>query len=349
MREPCLILALFALAACSTTTPPPTPEPLAACVEPLAGLPTELTCTGLYAGASTDAIAADVMTYQPGVLLWSDGAEKKRFLHLPAGTQIDTSNMDAWKFPVGTKAWKQFKIDGKLVETRLIWKRTPAKWDVGTYIWNADQTGATLNTAPKGVFLQNKYEIPTVKDCDKCHHGGSDTLLGVEAVALALPTAQGTTLTTLAQAGWLSHAPTSTTIEFPQDATGKAGQALGYLHANCGMPCHSTRGLGEETQLVLRLRASEFWPDGAQGGTPQVDARQTDIWKAAVNQLPKTASVAQKFPGAFRITPGAHEKSLVWLVSHLRGNYQMPPLVSHVIDEDGTKKLADWIDSLPPQ
>jgi hypothetical protein len=58
--------------------------------------------------------------------------------------------------------------------------------------------------------------------------------------------------------------------------------------------------------------------------------------------------VAQAFPEALRITRGHHEQSLVWLLAHLRGNYQMPPLVSHRVDEVGTKALADWIDALPP-
>jgi hypothetical protein len=108
------------------------------------------------------------------------------------------------------------------------------------------------------------------------------------------------------------------------------------------MPCHSTRGLGEETKLVLRLRAQEVL-----GGAP-VPVAMTDIYKATVNQMPTTASVAQAFPGDNRITPGSHDNSLVWQLSHRRGKYQMPPLVSHVIDDVGTQKLADWIDALPP-
>src|SRR5262245_64291799 len=40
---------------------------------------------------------------------------------------------------------------------------------------------------------------------------------------------------------------------------------------------HSTRGLGEETKLVLRLRADELWPAG--GGGP-VAAGATDTYKA---------------------------------------------------------------------
>jgi hypothetical protein len=132
-------------------------------------------------------------------------------------------------------------------------------------------------------------------------------------------------------------------VTLPEDATGNAGAALGYLHANCGMPCHSTRGLGEETQLVMRLRADELWPAGS---SQPVAASMTDTYAATVNQMPTTASVAQQFPGAVRVLPGAHDKSLVWLLSHRRGNYQMPPLVSHVIDDTGTQKLSDWIDAL---
>ncbi len=325
--------------ACSSSPSAPT------CVEPATGLPTDLACTGLYDAKDSTKYAADVMPYTPGVRLWSDGAEKHRYLYLPAGATIDTSDLDKWSFPVGTKAWKEFVVDGTLVETRLFSKRAEGQWDSGTYVWDADGMAATLNTEPHGIVLPNGYEIPTQKDCDKCHHGGADRLLGVEAVALALPEAQGETLTQLVAQGRLSAPPPTTTIEIPNDATGKAATALGYVHANCGMPCHSSRGLGDETKLVLRLRATEFWPTD---GSAPVGVADTDIYRATVGQMPTTAAVAQHFPGALRITPGDHTKSLLWLVSHLRGNYQMPPLVTHKIDEDGTQKLADWFDALPP-
>jgi hypothetical protein len=301
-------------------------------------------CTGLYVNRDSTQISPDAMPYTPGVVLWSDGAEKHRYLYIPPGAKIDTSRLDAWKFPAGTKVWKEFRLDGKLIETRLFWKRTDTQWDSGTYVWE-QSGGAALNTVtPKGIILPSGYEIPTQKDCDKCHHGGSDKLLGVEAVALSLPTAQGATLTLLASRGLLTTPPAQTTSVLPEDSTGKAAAALGYLHANCGMPCHSSRGLGEETQLVMRIRADELFPPA---GSKPTAVEMTDTYKATVGQSPTTASVAAHFSGALRITPGAHDKSIVWLVSHLRGNYQMPPLVSHEIDEAGTKLLADWIDALP--
>jgi hypothetical protein len=228
----------------------------------------------------------------------------------------------------------------------LFWKRDDMNWASGTYIWDADVKNAPLNVSRQPVLLASGYEIPTAKDCGKCHHGAADYLLGLEAVELGLPTAQGVSLSSLAAAGSLSNPPATTTITLPEDSTGKAGAALGYLHANCGMPCHSNRGLGHETELLMRLRADEFWAADGTAKAPAVP--DTDIYKATVMQKPTTASVEQKFPGQFRVTPGSHDKSLVWTLAHTRGQYQMPPLVSHAVDETGTGKLGDWIDALPP-
>jgi hypothetical protein len=301
--------------------------------------PADLFCTGLYAKQSPLEYAASPLPYKPGVTFWSDGAEKQRYLYLPPGSQIDTSHLDTWEFPVGTKAWKEFRRNGTLVETRLFWKRADSNWFSGTYVWNADQTQAALNTSRQPLLSADGYEIPTGKDCGKCHHGGADHLLGVEAVSLGLPTSEGVTLTTLAAAGMLSDPPAQLTITLPEDETGKAAAALGYLHVNCGMPCHSSRGLGEETQLILRLRADQIWPV-----VTSVD--MTDAYLATVGKDSTTASVAQEFPDAHRITRGNHAQSLLWLLSHRRGDYQMPPLVSHKVDDAGTQQLSDWIDAL---
>jgi hypothetical protein len=152
------------------------------------------------------------------------------------------------------------------------------------------------------------------------------------------------TLEALVSAGMLSDPPQQTTISLPEDDSGKAAAALGFLHANCGMACHSTRGLGDETQLVLRLRADEFWTDKGKTRAETVD--QTDAYTASMNVDPTTASVASAFPGAKRITPGDHDQSLLYLLPHRRDKYQMPPLVSHKVDEPDSQALANWIDAL---
>src|SRR4051812_29484184 len=271
------------------------------CVEPAQGAPTDVFCIGLYADHDASHHAATAVAYEPGVTFWSDGAAKQRFFYLPPGSKIDTSNMDSWKFPVGTKAFKEFRWQGKLVETRLLWKRSDTVWENATYIWDADGKEAKLNTIKGPTLLDGGYEIPSaIKVCNKCHGGGADHLLGIEAVSLALPTAQGVTLTSLAADGSLSAPPSKTTIALPEDSTGKAAAALGYLHANCGS-CHSDRGISGFTQLHTRLRAEQFWPPA--GGAPLTVAT-SDAYVSGVNQDVTLTTFQQAFPGLKVITPG---------------------------------------------
>lgn len=147
---------------------------------------------------------ADAIAFTPRYPLWTDGMAKRRWLHLPAGAAIDKSNPDAWQFPVGTRAWKEFSRDGKPVETRLIERRDDGSWRFLTYAWNEAGTEATL--APEDGFPERG--IPSRADCLACHEGASVPILGYSAVQLE--------------------------TELPA--------ALGYLHGNCGH-CHNDEAL----------------------------------------------------------------------------------------------------------
>jgi hypothetical protein len=352
-NKPCVlwwIVAVCALVGCSggtesnTTSGSGGGDTGPACADPGDSAPSDVFCTGLYENRDVTQHAQNAVPYTPGLTFWSDGAKKDRYLYIPPSTKIDTSSIDAWKFPVGTKAWKEFRVNGALVETRLVWKQAEANWVDAAYIWDATATSATLTATDTPTLLEGGYEVPSLKSCGKCHAGGADHLLGIEAVSLALPAAEGVTLAGLAAAGALSAPPAKIAITLPEDETGKAAAALGYLHMNCGTACHSTRGLSGFTQLHTRLRAEEFWPAaGAQVGT----VATTDAYTTGLNADVILATYAQAFPDTKLITPGSHDKSLAWVVAHLRGEHQMPPIVSHQIDEAGTQKLADWIDALP--
>ncbi|MEA2700728.1 MAG: hypothetical protein QOI66_4999, partial [Myxococcales bacterium] len=75
--------------------------------------PTTLVCTGLYADIVGKQLAPGIEAYAPAVPLWSDGADKQRWISLPAGSTIDNADPNEWKFPVGTKVWKEFSRDGR--------------------------------------------------------------------------------------------------------------------------------------------------------------------------------------------------------------------------------------------
>src|SRR5947209_7643500 len=81
--------------------------------------PVHLRETGLYAPGSSERIATDALPFSPQYPLWSDGAEKRRWIRLPRGTQIDARDPDHWVFPVGTRIWKEFSL-GRRLETRML-------------------------------------------------------------------------------------------------------------------------------------------------------------------------------------------------------------------------------------
>jgi hypothetical protein len=162
------------------------------------GEPGELSCTGLYSDWTKKTLAPDVVNYAPGLVLWSDGAQKTRWIQLPAGQKIDTSSMDEWTFPVGTKIWKEFRLplgDASApvrIETRLLWKQGANDWVRTTYRWSADgETSAVELMAGELDANGAGYEVPSVYECNDCHNGRVDGVLGFEAVALAAPGATG--------------------------------------------------------------------------------------------------------------------------------------------------------------
>src|SRR5437660_12456660 len=79
--------------------------------------PDTLFGTGLCLDKACTMISPDVHEYAPQYVLWADTATKRRWIFIPPGTQIDTSDMNHWNFPAGTKIWKEFTRDGVRVET----------------------------------------------------------------------------------------------------------------------------------------------------------------------------------------------------------------------------------------
>jgi hypothetical protein len=288
--------------------------------------PTTLAQTGLYARGSTTQLADGVMPYAPRYALWSDGADKQRWLLLPSGTRIDTRDMDVWQYPVGTKAWKEFSRDGKRIETRLLWK-TSAGWFAMAFAWNDAETDGVA--VPKGV--QNArgttHDIPNRDACAQCHEGIADRLLGVSAIQLAHD-GPGVTLTSLAASGALSDPPTHD-LRLPDTAEWRA---LGYLHANCGS-CHNPEGTAaDRLDLDLSLRAGSL-----------TRANDTPGYKTTVDvALTDTESALTK-----RIAPGDPDQSGVILRMMLRGDDKaMPPLASETADADGLTLIRAWIQAM---
>jgi len=304
------------------------------------GEPTELRCTGLYADWATKTVAADVRPYDPGLHLWSDGAGKTRWIYLPPGTKIDSSNMDQWTFPAGTKVWKEFALGGTRIETRLIWKRPSGSWYFTTYRWSADGATSTSELISGQTNADgNGYEIPTQSNCYDCHGGRFDAVLGFEAVTLSSPQATGVTMATLISSNLLTDPP-SKPIVIPGDATTAA--ALGYLHMNCGTSCHN-RDTGEAgyTNFLTRLEVATLT-------SPQTtDTYTTGVGQNSFFTPPGVAQPLLFAPCDLTRSAGYYRLSHRDGVDGTAGGTQMPPIISHQVDTAGTAAVAAWLQSLP--
>jgi mono/diheme cytochrome c family protein len=206
-----------------------------------AALPEDLRDTGLE--------APGLIAFEPQYPLWSDGTDKRRWLYLPPGTAIDAARTEAWDFPVGTKAWKEFSHGGQRIETRYLERLADGSWRYATYVWNAQGTQALL--APAQGAPGRLYPIPSRADCLACHEGTATPVLGFSALQLARD------LPRLSSLQILRNLP----AEIPRiDAPSEAARAaLGYLHGNCGH-CHNDQGPLANVGLVLAQPAAGAGP-----------------------------------------------------------------------------------------
>ena len=239
--------------------------------------PATLFDTGLCVDRACTAVNADIHEYTPQFALWSDTATKKRWYWLPPGTKIDTTDMDHWQFPVGTKFWKEFsrasdsdpavsvRVETRL-EVRIGSGTTVQSWFYATYAWNSTQTDATK--APD-VGVQNangtQHDIPSQFACRGCHENFVPTrILGFGAIELDHPAgapgnSDDTTLASLVAAGTLTVNPPAPSPGaayfpiFPGAANDAARAGVGYVFANCSH-CHNpTSTVFFNVPMALRM------------------------------------------------------------------------------------------------
>jgi hypothetical protein len=301
--------------------------------------------TGLLDDVPTRRAVSDALPFEPTYKLWSDAATKRRWVRLPPGTRIDTRDMDHWVFPVGTKLWKEFSLDGQPLETRLIerYGAGPEDFWFGAFVWNADHTDAVF--APDGQKNINgtAHDAPTQKECGICHRGDVGRVLGLSAIQLSRAGSAGAggsasavnspTIDDLASLGLLSNPPASPGgFPVPGDAT--TAMALGTLHANCGH-CHNQNGTSwPDTQMVLRLTVAERDP-ATSAAYQSIVGQSLQYWRGGAIKL--------------RVSPGHPEQSALVVRMSARGSQdQMPPIATEIVDMTGLDAVTAWIASLAP-
>lgn len=322
-----LLLGAALLAAAAIATAAPQGAGVNDTAITAAGFPATLGEYRFFADGAAQRPAAGVTPYRVQTPLWSDGADKLRFVYLPAGTQARAQGEGLLDLPVGAALIKTFKLEGRLIETRVLLHRADG-WVALPYQWNREQTearlvlgGARLElTSPQGQRIS--YAIPNKNQCKDCHQQKDAVVpLGPKARNLA---AQW--LVSWHKAGKLDQVPVVAARVPLWEERAKlpaAPVARGWLDANCAH-CHSPAGAASNSGLDLR------WEQG-------------DPVKLGIMKRPVAAG---RGSGGleYDVLPGHPDKSImIYRMGSLEGGISMPELGRSTVDPAGQAAVARWI------
>lgn len=298
-------------------------------------MPPLLSDYGFFADAPAQMPRKGVVPYSLNTPLWSDGAEKLRFVYVPPGKQVKATAPDAngglLALPVGSALIKTFAFtengQRRLIETRLLLHRAEG-WVALPYLWNAEQTEARLALAgarkpvvtPAGERIS--YRVPNKNQCKECH--------GLEGAVVPIgPKARNLSrewLTAFAKAGHLDRLPQgAAALPLWEDraSTPVAPAARAYLEANCAH-CHRPGASASNSGLDLR------WE--------QQDPAALGVMKRPV------AAGRGAGPHLFAVVPGKPSDSiLTYRMASTEPGVAMPELGKDTVDRDGLAVVSRWI------
>lgn len=310
--------------------------------EPDSLLPRKLSETGCFLADNPAEPAPGLIPYGVNSPLWSDGASKSRWIALPdwdkADTKIEVDENGDWTFPPGTVLLKSFSLEGVMLETRFLSKQLNGQWSGRTYAWNDEQTDAVLVDDIQTILLADgtEWTIPSRTQCFICHTENAGVSLGLETAQLngdyhyQSTDTRANQIATLDHIGLFKDEFTESIGNMPQlavplDVTSGTLElrSRAYLHANCAM-CHLPGGDGQG-RMDFRFHTS---------------LSDSNI----INELPSQSNLG--IEDVRIITPGEPERSVLLHRVSTRGNNQMPPLGTQLVDRVGAELLEEWILSM---
>ena len=276
-----------------------------------------------------------VTPYTLNTPLFSDYAEKYRFIYVPEGQQAKAEGDGLLDFPVGSALIKSFgyEIDGKprLLETRVLLHRADG-WLALPYVWNEEQTEAKLKVAgaripvtftdPSGRERSTSYAVPNKNQCKECHALS-------EAVTPIGPKARNLThdgqLAEFVRLGLIDRTPK---VEYRVPVWGETSASLndrarGYLDVNCAH-CHNINGSASNSGLFLTYE--EDMPV-----------------RFGINKRPVAAGRGSGTHD-FDIAPGDPDGSImIYRLNSLDPGISMPEVGRSIVHDEGVALLSRWI------
>ena len=316
--------------------------------------------------------------YDLNTPLFSDYSHKFRTLWLPKDEAANFDGEGKIHFPVGTIVTKTFFYprDGerllarqsetddfgaaglnldevRLIETRLLIHRADG-WQGLPYVWNEDQTEATLELA--GISLELSlyaesgneskalhnftYAVPDFNQCQGCHienlTTGQMAPIGLKPRHINKPYAHfhepKNQIDHFVQAGLLNENPYGSLNTLSTNAMGHNQEAdlnhraRSYLDINCGH-CHNPTGAADTSGLFLNIS-------------------ETSPFRLGVCKPPIAAG--QGTGGRFvSIEPGDPDASILsYRMQSLDLGAMMPELGRATVDHEGLKLINTWIKAM---
>jgi len=335
--------------------------------------PRKLSETGLFASTKDNVPAAGLIPYSVNAPLWSDGAEKERFIALPGDTKIGFDKVIyphgpdypdvGWRFPDGTVLVKTFAIETEKgnaaslqrLETRILqYRKMPGNddeygaqyWNGYTYVWNDDQTDAELlpaegldrkliikDAAAPGGQREQTWRFPSRAECTLCHTMASKYVLGVTTLQMNKAHDYGD----------------------KQENQLAVLEQLGVFQEKLPKPPAELASLADyrDPQEQLHLRARSYLHANCAHCHRRWGGGNAEFELHASVPLTQTATINTKpGQGAFKlsdpriIVPGDPSRSMILERMKLTDLGRMPHIASKVVDQDAVKVIQDWLASL---
>ena len=299
-------------------------------------LPATLSEFRLLTGNQGETPNQRVMPYSLTTPLFSDYANKWRYLYLPQDTKLTWNGEGLPEFPVGSVLVKSFGYPAdmrapteniRMVETRLLIHRKDG-WVALPYVWREDGSDADLKRAGKRVTVNwvhsdgkprsVDYAVPNTNQCKGCHDVSGELVpIGPKARNLS-----GEPFGTM---------PSVTRLPVWNDAaTGSLGaRANAYLDANCAH-CHNPKGPASNSGLNLNWEEQSVVAKGV-GKRPVAAGRASGGFD-------------------FDIAAGHPDQSImIYRLKSLDPGIAMPELGRGSVHDEGVALLEEWIKAMPQQ
>lgn len=351
-----LVVAMAAMACADDSAEPP--EPAEERSLGLDGRPPNPSCRGsadfperlsehpCFVG-EPPVVSPALVPYDVASPLWSDGADKLRHLALPDGEAMAVLRDGTFELPEEGVLVKEFSLEGRRLETRLLVRDSGGEWHAATYVWDEDQGDALLEVFGVDVELSDggTWSVPSAEQCFECHTEAAGISLGLSQRQMALELEYPSTgrtadqIRTLAGVGLLTGESDDAPLVSPADEDASLeARARSYLHANCAH-CHRPGGLGEgeiDLRVTTPFRLTKTCNEQVLRGDPIGETGEdSDGGGPPVDE-----------PGLI-LVPGQPEMSALYArITSDDSSWRMPPVGTRRADPLGSELIFDWIDSL---